>query len=162
MASVPSSMGRRKAMADVQDIDVEQVMEQVRENIRRRRQEPTLAYPTERSSDDQVTAALASLHHDHDIYRMHFTSHRRVLGPFVLAVKKTLRQLLTPILVRQASYNDANTRVIAYLMERLAALEARLGGLEEQQRQTLERRFGGLEERQRSPSASPHAMRAFL
>jgi hypothetical protein len=30
-------------MAEVQDIDVEQIMEQVRENIRRRRPEPTLA-----------------------------------------------------------------------------------------------------------------------
>jgi SAM-dependent methyltransferase len=143
-------------MADVQGIDVEQIMKQVQENIRRRRQAPTLAYQTEYASNGQVTDDLASLHTDHDIYSMHFTSHRRVLGPLIVSVKKTLRQLLTPILIKQASYNAANSRVVAHLTERLAALE-------EQQRQVqgealpqqqalvaLEGRLGRLEERQQA------------
>jgi len=138
-------------MADVQDIDVEQIMGQVRENIMRRRQEPTLSYPTERSSDGQVMADLASLHNGYDIYRMHFTSHRRILGPFLVFVKKTLRQLLTPILVRQASYNAANTRVIVHLMKQMVALdeqqrEVQGKELPQQALAGLEGRLGGLEE----------------
>jgi SAM-dependent methyltransferase len=164
-------------MADVQDIDVEQIMKQVQENIRRRRQEPTLAYQTEYASNGQVTADLASLHNDHNISSMNFTSHRRVLGPLIVSVKKTLRQLLTPILIKQASYNAANTRVTAHLMERLAALdeqqkqvqgqelpqqqqalvalEGRLGRLEGQQQAlvALEGRLGRLEEQQQALAA---------
>jgi len=143
-------------MAEVQDIDVEQIMEQVRENIRRRLPEPTLADPTEHSFNGQVTSALASLHSDHDIYSMRFTSHRRVFGPIIVAVKKTLRQLLTPILVRQASYNAANTRVVAHLVERLAALEEQqqVHGKElPQQRQAVEARLDGLEAQRQALAA---------
>ena len=155
-------------MADTQDIDVEQIMQQVRENIRSRKPGPASSSLTHPSSEAQLAADLTALHSGHDVYRAHFPSHRRVLGRFIIFAKKTLLQLLTPILVKQAAYNAANTRVMAHLMGRLAALdeqqrqmrveglsqqaqaalEARLGGLEEQQRQALmalEARLGGLE-----------------
>src|SRR5262249_15331936 len=62
------------------------------------------------------------LHSGHDIYPLRFTSHRRVLGHFVVMAKKMLQQLLTPILERQLAYNVANTRVTSSLWEQVESL----------------------------------------
>src|SRR5207244_4005730 len=50
------------------------------------------------------------------------TSHRWVLGKFVVFAKNTLRKLLTPMLTRQAAYNASNTRVVTHVMEQLGHL----------------------------------------
>lgn len=117
-------------MDEPQEIDVEQIMERIRENIRRRRtggeglplsqmgrgETPPL------QTGGQVAADLASLHSGYDIYHIPFTSHRRILGPLVVFAKKILRKLLTPILTRQVAYNAANARVVTHLKEQLEAL----------------------------------------
>src|SRR2546422_4258054 len=109
-------------MADAQGIDVERIIEHTRERIRKRQQEmmPSgLSIPT---VDSQVSTDLASLHGNYDVYNFHFTSHRWVLGKFVVFAKNTLRKLLTPMLTRQVAYNASNTRVVTHVMEQLGHL----------------------------------------
>ena len=109
-------------MADAQGIDVERIIEHTREKIRKRQQEmmPSgLSIPT---VDSQVSSDLTSLHDNYDVYNLHFTSHRWVLGKFVVFAKNTLRKLLTPMLTRQAAYNASNTRVVTHVMEQLGHL----------------------------------------
>jgi SAM-dependent methyltransferase len=109
-------------MLETPEIDVEKVMEQIRENVRKRRQ----GFPPSKAASplptDQVAANLTSLHRGYDIYPLRFTSHRRVLGRFVVLAKKMLQQLLAPILERQLAYNAANTRVTSSLWEQVATL----------------------------------------
>jgi 2-polyprenyl-3-methyl-5-hydroxy-6-metoxy-1,4-benzoquinol methylase len=109
-------------MGDGQEIDVEQIMEWLREDIKKRRQQHVGGIKTTRFPDDELAADFASLHAAYDIYNLQFTSHRRIIGPFVIFVKKLLRQLLTPILTHQVTYNAVNTRVATQLGEKLAAL----------------------------------------
>lgn len=122
-------------MEDPQEIDVERIMERVRENIRRRRNVGEGLMPSRSPAppaDGQVAADLAFLHSGYDVGHIHFTSHRRILGPFVVLVKKMLRKLLTPILTRQVAYNAANTRVATHLKEQIEALGQRQAQLREQ------------------------------
>ena len=109
-------------MEDVQEIDVEQIMEWLREDIKKRRQQHSPENKTSRFPDEELAADFASLHATYDVYNLQFTSHRRILGPLVIFVKKMLRQLLTPILTHQVTYNAVNTRVATRLGEKLAAL----------------------------------------
>ena len=149
-------------MDELQEIDVEQIMERIRENIRRRRTAggEGFSLPVDQAgvspaltpsqigrgktlplrTDGQVAADLAILHSGYDVYHIHFTSHRRILGPLVVFVKKVLRQLLTPILTRQVAYNAANARVATYLKEQIEAL----GQQQAQIVQILEDRFAQL------------------
>jgi O-antigen chain-terminating methyltransferase len=104
------------------EIDVEKVMEQIRKNVRKRRQGLPPSKAASPLPPDQVAADLTSLHRGNDIYPLHFTSHRGVLGRLVVLAKKMLQQLLTPILERQLAYNAANTRVTSALWEQVATL----------------------------------------
>src|SRR2546428_13371599 len=109
-------------MADAQGIDVERIIEHTRERIRKRQQEmmPSgLSIPT---VDSQVSSDLTSLHDNYDVYNFHFTSHRWVLGKFVVCAKNILWKLLTPMLTRQVAYNASNTRVVTHVMEQLEHL----------------------------------------
>jgi SAM-dependent methyltransferase len=109
-------------MGEVQDIDVEQIMEWLRDDIKKRRQPHSAEPKTSHFLDDELAADYASLHTGYDIYNLQFTSHRRIFGPLIILLKKILRQLLTPILTHQVSYNATNTRVATRLGEQLAAL----------------------------------------
>ena len=130
-------------MNEVQEIDVEQIMERIRENIKRRRSAGDIPAPERDTSTflhGQVAADLAYLHSGYDITNVPLVSHRRVLGSLVLATKKAIRKLLAPILERQVAYNAASTRVATHLKDgveaqgrisdtlrvEIAALEARL------------------------------------
>lgn len=139
-------------MDELQEIDVEQIMEQIRENIRRRRiavgegfsppderaginPAPTPSRSPVPSSDGRVAADLASLHSSYDIYHIHLTSHRKTVGPFIVFLKKILQKLLTPILTRQVAYNAANVRVATYLKEQIDGLGQHLARFQEQQQE---------------------------
>jgi O-antigen chain-terminating methyltransferase len=113
--------------------DVDEIMERIRETIRRRRQEEASS-GIKTYSDGQIGADLGLLHSGYDVYNVHFTSHRKVLGPIVLFAKKILRQLLTPILLRQVSYNASNARIASYLKEQLDGFGQRQERLEKQVR----------------------------
>ena len=107
---------------EIPEIDVEKVMEQIRENVRKRRQELPPSQVAGPPPIDQGPADLTSLHRNHNIYPMHFTSHRKVWGRCVVSAKKVLQKLLTPILERQLAYNVANTRVTSHLWEQVTTL----------------------------------------
>jgi O-antigen chain-terminating methyltransferase len=111
-------------MNEVQEIDVEQIMERIRENIRRRRSAGDIPTPEPDTSPflhGQVAADLDYLHSGYDINNMPLVSHRRILGSFVLFTKKVIRKLLAPILERQVTYNAATARVATALRDWLVA-----------------------------------------
>jgi SAM-dependent methyltransferase len=113
-------------MDQVQEIDVEQIMRRIRENIRRRRgaeEHPTSEKHTSPFADGQAATDFAYLHSGYDIQHVSFVSHRRILGPLLIAVKKVLRKLLTPILERQTAYNAANVRVTTHIKDWIASLD---------------------------------------
>src|SRR5574337_1556991 len=136
-------------MDELQEIDVEQVMDRIRENIRRRRtgekgfspsdqRAGINPAPTEQGAeprpygtgggtpplrtDGRMTADLASLRSGYDIYHVHLTSHRKIVGSFIVFLKKLLQTLLTPFFERQVAYNATNVRVATYLKEQIDAL----------------------------------------
>jgi O-antigen chain-terminating methyltransferase len=107
-------------MNEAQEIDVERIMERIRENIRRRRSIGDLPAPERDTSTflhGQVAADFAYLHSSYDINNVSLVSHRRILGSLVLATKKIVRKLLAPILERQVAYNAASTRVATHLKD---------------------------------------------
>jgi O-antigen chain-terminating methyltransferase len=109
-------------MAEAQGIDVERIIEHTRERIRKRQQEmmpSDLSIPT---VDSQVLSDLSLLHDNYDVYNFLFTSHRWVLGKFVVCAKNALRKLLTPLLTRQVTYNASNARIVTHVMEQLGHL----------------------------------------
>jgi SAM-dependent methyltransferase len=103
-------------VAEAQDADVQQVMERIRENIRRRRslEHGSTSEPLAPAFDHgQEAPDFAHLQSVGDLRKISFTSHRWLLGPLIIAVKKMLFTLLTPLLERQATYNAASARALA-------------------------------------------------
>src|SRR5438093_7285756 len=132
-------------MGGVQEIDVEQIMDQIRENIRRRRTAGESPVPENRVSpfdDGQAAADFAQLHSGYDIWNVSFASNRRVVGSVVVAARKVLRKLLAPMLDWQVAYNAASTRVTTHLKEWVGALDreqAQAIRVVNEQMETLER-----------------------
>jgi SAM-dependent methyltransferase/predicted transcriptional regulator len=128
-------------MARVPEVDVSQIMKQIREDMMGERREGEDLKPPRNSgaaSDGQVAADLAALHAHWDVYNIPSTSHRGAAGLFIVFMKRVLRKLLTPILTRLVAYNAANTRIITHLREQTAALgqeQAQLGQEQAQLRQ---------------------------
>jgi 2-polyprenyl-3-methyl-5-hydroxy-6-metoxy-1,4-benzoquinol methylase len=128
-------------MDQTQEIDVERIMERIKDTIRKRRLESSVTESAPLAHNEQMLTDLAALHNSYDIYHVHFTSHRKILGWLVVSLKKVWRMLLTPILERQVAYNAMNSRVASALWEHLervsqqqtAALQALQGELERQQ-----------------------------
>jgi hypothetical protein len=136
-------------MDDVQEIDVKEVMEQITGKIRMAPQQPSRLDATGSLSDGPIATDLLSLQSNYDTYHIHFTSHRKGLGRFVVLAKQILRKLLTPILERQLMYNAANARVASYLYARSEyarfeetrlrhATAEQVEGIRQQQAATLE------------------------
>src|SRR5262249_55598155 len=92
-------------------------------------------------------------HRGYAIYPGHFTSHRRVVGHFVVFVKKLLQKLLTPIWERQAAYNAANTRVTTHLWEQAEALRQQQATALQVMQQTGTAQVEELEQRQAAVAA---------
>jgi SAM-dependent methyltransferase len=120
-------------MNDVQEINVDELMAQVRENLSNRQRSRADLTPLP-SANGPVTADLAALERSHDIYHLHLTSHRKILGPFILLAKKVVKQLLTPSLERQSEYNGANNRVALHLWQQTVTLQKISSELAEQLR----------------------------
>jgi 2-polyprenyl-3-methyl-5-hydroxy-6-metoxy-1,4-benzoquinol methylase len=102
-------------MDDAQQINVQEMVDQIRARIQKHQQKFGHADPAGVLSDGHVATDLDSLQSNYDIYHIHFTSHRRGIGRFVVLAKGLLRKLLTPILERQLVYNAANTRIAQHL-----------------------------------------------
>jgi O-antigen chain-terminating methyltransferase len=109
-------------MNDVQEINVDELMTQIRENLPNQQRTPAVGTATP-LSNGLVAAELSSLQSSREIRYFRLTSHRKFLGSFVVLAKKVVRQLLTPSLERQSAYNAANIRLTAHLWERAEALQ---------------------------------------
>ena len=109
-------------MDDVQPVDVKEIMEQIREKIRKRQQGLSHSDHANALSDGPIAADLACLQSSYNISHIHFTSHRKGLGWLVVLAKQVLRKLLTPILERQLAYNAANTRIANHLCKQVAGV----------------------------------------
>ena len=117
-------------MSERRYVDVEEIMERIRDNLRRGRAPADGG--TAESRDDstqhsQATADLDFLTSGYDVRQFALVSHRRVFGKVVIGLKRAIRQLLTPILDRQVACNAAVVRVIADTRDWIAALERRRG-----------------------------------
>jgi hypothetical protein len=99
--------------------------------------------------DGAIAHDLAMLRSTYDIAGAPFTSHRPVLGRFIIPIKNFARELLVQLLARQSLYNGAATRAITHLKDRLDAINA------EQVR--IARRLAAIESR---ISAAPQAPEA--
>jgi len=117
------------------EIKVEAIMEEIRGKIREH-QHTSSSDVVHPSSNGAIRADLISLHNNHNISNLHFTSHRKVFGRLIVGAKKALRQLLTPILERQSAYNAANARLDSHLyhlcQQQAEALQALQGMVVEQ------------------------------
>jgi SAM-dependent methyltransferase len=112
-------------MAGVPEIDVEQIMKQIREDLSRKRsggEGSGLSRSSTPPADGHLSTDLTTLHSSWDVYNTPFTSHRTVAGRFILFVRRILRQLLSPIFACQVDYNAANTRVTTHLKEQMDAV----------------------------------------
>ena len=109
-------------MNDVQEINVDALMAQIREDLPKQPHTPAVGATTP-MSNGFVTAELSSLQSNREIRYFHLTSHRQFLGSFVLLAKKVVRKLLTPSLERQSAYNAANMRLTGHLCERAEDLQ---------------------------------------
>jgi SAM-dependent methyltransferase len=98
-------------------IDVEGIVARFREAIWKRGRGLSLEEIASTPPNGQWAVDLASLHSCYDIYNIHFTSHRKILGWPIIFAKRLLRKLLTPVLERQVTYNTANTHVVSALLE---------------------------------------------
>src|SRR5262249_14393150 len=133
---------------EIAEIAVEKIMEQIRESVRKHQQEFSPSAAVSTPPTDQVAVDLTTLHRDYDIYPLHFASHRRVWGRFVVLAKKTLQKLLTPILARQLAYNAANTRVTSALWEQVAALRQQQADALQTLRMEVGAQVAGLQQQQ--------------
>ena len=108
-------------MTDPTELDVESLMARVRASLG----QGAGPGPAPGGTDAHQflpTVDAAALHASYDITRVTFTSHHRLVGRLIVAAKKILRQLLTPILDRQVEFNAAVMRVTADVGDSLAAL----------------------------------------
>jgi O-antigen chain-terminating methyltransferase len=109
-------------MNDVQEIDVDELMAQIRANLPKQPHLPTMGAST-LSLHSPVAAELSALQDNREIRYFHLTSHRKLLGSFVLLAKKLVRKLLTPSLERQTGYNTANMSLAQHFWEQVEGLQ---------------------------------------
>ena len=118
-----------ETMSEVPEMNVDQVMERIREGIRQRRSgtgPATASVPSSAPLDDAaVTAELERLQSVGDVRNVAFISHRRLLGRAVVTTKTVLRKLLTPILDAQTAYNTAAIRVMAHMRRWIETVDRR-------------------------------------
>jgi SAM-dependent methyltransferase len=107
----------------VADVDVAEIMRQIREQASRQRQKFALSSAASPRRNGQTAEDLGFLQTSQDISQIRFSSHRKVVGDVIVFAKKVLQQLLMPILERQSAYNAVNARLAASLCERVERME---------------------------------------
>jgi hypothetical protein len=123
---------------ETQGLDAAQVIARIRQGLKpklqlRRTDTPVAGVGLR----DDFGRDLTTLHTDWDVYHVSAPSSRRGVGPLVDFVKRALRVVLKPVLLRQVSYNQANSRLVQDLVTdtarlrqaqavAVAAIEARL------------------------------------
>jgi hypothetical protein len=115
---------RPRETSDSQNEEVERIAGELRASIRQagvpRTHAPISAGAFEPSG--AIDLDLALLRYNSDVAAPPFTSHRSILGGFIIALKNFTRELLLQLLLRQSAYNGAATRAITHLKRRLDAM----------------------------------------
>jgi SAM-dependent methyltransferase len=106
-------------MPETLEIDVEQLMERIRDNIGQRRSEVPPPDASTPAAESQRPADFTFLQSGYDIQHVPITSHRKVIGRFIVFAKNVSRQLLTPVIERQVALNAANAQATSYLCEQV-------------------------------------------
>jgi len=109
------------------EIDVQRLVDEVRERVRRRQSlAGRLAGPSLPSLplDGDVVHQLTRLTHSWNVYEAPIDAGGALTAPLVF-VKRALRRLLAPVLGRQVVFNAAAMRILSELAEQLDALAAR-------------------------------------
>ena len=119
-------------MPQTLEIDVNQLMEQIRASRERGFSAPPRSQTTGSDHGGQEPPDLAFLQSGYDIYHIEFTSHRKVLGRVVVLLKQVLRQLMTPILERQCAFNLAGARVASHLQGQASHLQDQASQIQQQ------------------------------
>jgi hypothetical protein len=102
----------------------------------RLRQTASAAAPTHLASvppidvDVWLAGDLGHLHRAYDLAHVRVSSHRRITGRAVVALKRTMRRLLFPLIDIQSGVNGANARVVTMLLQHAAAQARAIGELE--------------------------------
>jgi hypothetical protein len=110
-------------MDDSGDIDVERILEEVRERVRRRERAARATFDgTAPIEERQAVSDLAVLHGAANLHGVPLPTDRKLVGGIVVRVKRTLLRLLFPVLQRQVEYNEANARLVWYLKEHVDRL----------------------------------------
>ncbi|HEY2104399.1 MAG TPA: hypothetical protein VGH29_01360 [Candidatus Binataceae bacterium] len=116
----------KKAVApNPQSSEVESIAAQLRASIRKAgapRSHPAPVPVAAAQPETQIDFDLQLLRSTYDVTSAPFTSHRRLLGPFIIAIKNFARELLLQLLVRQSVHNGAAARSITHLNQRLNLL----------------------------------------
>jgi 2-polyprenyl-3-methyl-5-hydroxy-6-metoxy-1,4-benzoquinol methylase/uncharacterized membrane protein len=125
-------------MPQALEIDVDQLMEQVRAS-RTTGVSETPSTPGKASFPaSQEPAELAFLQNNYDVYHIDFTSHRRIMGRVVVLIKQVLRKFMTPILERQCFFNAASARLASHMHQEIFQLQQQLEAAREQQTTALQ------------------------
>jgi O-antigen chain-terminating methyltransferase len=111
------------------EIDVEQIVAEIRERVARRRGTSPTAAAGPGARRAEMAADLETLQTHHDISRAPVVSSRRLVGPLLVALKRLLGALLAPFLGQQAVYNAANARFARDLADDVGNLASRGEGM---------------------------------
>src|SRR5689334_16385731 len=107
-------------MDERDDIDVEKLLDDVRERVRRRDRAARATFDgTAPIEERQAISDLAALHGIANLHAVPLPTDRKLLGRVVVGVKRVLLRLLFPVLHRQVEYNEANARLVWYLKEQV-------------------------------------------
>jgi hypothetical protein len=88
---------------------------------------------------EQLMAGDAGhLHRAHNLAALPIESHRRLSGPITVAMKRTLRRLLHPLVEEQSTWNGASARVTTLLLHELIAQSRSIESLEAEMKQLRE------------------------
>jgi 2-polyprenyl-3-methyl-5-hydroxy-6-metoxy-1,4-benzoquinol methylase len=117
-------------MDDSREIDLDQVMEQMRLKIRDNRRNAN-SVPASASQTGQLQRQndLAQLHEAYDLSQVSLDPGRKRFGRIMLGAATMVGRLLEPITRHQSQYNAANTRLVTYLNGQIQSLTARVDEL---------------------------------
>jgi len=105
------------------ELNVAEIVQHIREQASKQRQKFALSNLTNPRRHSQMTEDLEFLQRSQDISQTRLSSHRKVIGDFIVLAKRAVYQLLTPVFEQQSAYNAINVRLLASLAERLERVE---------------------------------------
>lgn len=131
---------QEKSPQEISKMDMNRIMEKVRENIKKRRAEGAYTEEDEKLINSTKSQPVASIESELDRYLLdlqnnwnienknyNISSHRKFIGPVLIAGRKIVngetRRYIDYPLSKQSAYNLSNTRIIDYLLNRLSTNE---------------------------------------